>query len=305
MDGPVDSTELDGILKTLSEFKDSLISHAQGVIVIVVFAMLTHYISKAIIKRAFSWRIRQAAQAAQAAQAGLADNASHEDFTNAHLEHRKVETARAIVLGMCRYGIIAVAVLSILSFFNVNLASILTVAGVGGLAIGIGAQSLVRDILNGAFIWFEDQFAIGDKVTIGAVTGTVEGFNMRTTRVRCENGDLCVIPNSSITVVANSSKGYKRAIVDVGVPGGADIGEAIAAVGAAFDGAMQSIEGLLEKIHVEGVQSFAGNVVDAGAVIRISVNCMPASNEQVEREMRRRALVALEALGHCGPQADP
>ena len=119
---------------------------------------------------------------------------------------KKLDTTGSIIAGVYKYIVLITAVILILQTFNVDLSSVLTLAGVGGIAVGIGAQSLVRDILNGIFIWFENQFAIGDKITVADKSGTVVEFNLRTTKIVDEEGELYIIPNSEIRIVKNSMK---------------------------------------------------------------------------------------------------
>jgi small conductance mechanosensitive channel len=119
---------------------------------------------------------------------------------------KKIDTTRSVILGLYKYTVFVLAAFLVLDEFGVNLASLLALAGIGGIAVGIGAQSLVRDILNGVFIWFENQFAVGDTVTLADKTGRVEEFNLRTTKLRGEDGELFIIPNSEIRIVKNNSK---------------------------------------------------------------------------------------------------
>jgi small conductance mechanosensitive channel len=116
------------------------------------------------------------------------------------------------------YAIIsAIAAMQILAAMGVNLAPLLASAGVAGVAIGLAAQSIVKDVLNGVIILLEDQFDVGDTVRLAGLAGTVEGMTLRKTTVRDGDGTLYVIPNSQITTVANMSIGYSVATVNVSV----------------------------------------------------------------------------------------
>ena len=119
---------------------------------------------------------------------------------------RKLDTTGAIITGLYKYIILIVAIMLILQTFQVDLSSVLTLAGIGGIAVGIGAQSLVRDIINGIFIWFENQFSVGDTITVADKCGVVVDFNLRTTKITDEDGELYIIPNSEIKIVKNSSR---------------------------------------------------------------------------------------------------
>jgi small conductance mechanosensitive channel len=114
---------------------------------------------------------------------------------------RRTKTLRGVIQNLLRYALYFVGVIMILSELNVNTGSILAGVGVVGLAVGIGAQSLVKDVVNGFFILFEDQFAVGDYVNIAGVTGTVEDMGLRVTKIREATGDLHIISNGEITQV--------------------------------------------------------------------------------------------------------
>ncbi|MDR3121500.1 MAG: mechanosensitive ion channel family protein [Clostridiales bacterium] len=172
------------------ELRSTLIPQLVACAVIVAASLLAQKIGKRMIRRAFERAKRPKAGAANAA-------------APPPVNVRKIDTARTIVLGLYKYTVLVVTAFFILQTFHVNLASVLTLAGIGGLAVGIGAQSLVKDILTGAFVWFEDQYAVGDTIRVANLTGTVEDFNLRTTKIRGENGELHIIPNSEIRIVTN------------------------------------------------------------------------------------------------------
>jgi len=115
---------------------------------------------------------------------------------------RRVNTMRGLIKSLLRYTLYFVGAIMILSELNVNTSSILAGAGIIGLAVGFGAQNLVRDVVTGFFILFEDQFAVGDQVSIADVTGTVEDMGLRITKIRDAAGDLHIICNGEIKQVA-------------------------------------------------------------------------------------------------------
>ena len=153
---------------------------------IVVFSIIFQKIGKRAIKRGFE-RAKLKTKAGEAAV-------------------KKLDTTRTIILGLFKYTLLVITVFLILQTFNVNLTSVLTIAGVGGLAVGIGAQSLIKDFINGMFIWFENQYSVGDTITIASQTGKVVDFNLRTTKLVGEDGELYIIPNSEIRIVKNSPR---------------------------------------------------------------------------------------------------
>jgi small conductance mechanosensitive channel len=129
----------------------------------------------------------------------------------------QVKTLASVIRATGFAIIVVIATLQILDAFGVNLAPLLASAGVAGVAIGLAAQSLVKDMLNGIIILIEDQFDVGDTVRLAGLTGTVEAMTLRKTTVRDGDGTLYVVPNSQITTVANLSADYSVATINVSV----------------------------------------------------------------------------------------
>jgi len=167
-----------------SEFQLVLVNRILISAVITVVAVILQKLGKRAIKRGF-----------ERAKRSVSEQAS-----------KKLDTTRSIILGLFKYSILVIAIVLVFQTFKVDLSSILTLAGIGGIAVGIGAQSLIKDILNGTFIWFENQFSVGDMITVADRCGRVVDFNLRTTKLVDEAGELYIIPNSEIRVVKNSSK---------------------------------------------------------------------------------------------------
>lgn len=204
---------------------------------------------------------------------------------NKKISERKANTLATVTSSIIKYLIDFFIICEILTIFGVSIASIITVAGVGGVAIGFGAQSLVQDIITGIFILMEDQFGVGDVITIENHTGTVEAIGIRTTRVRSADGNLYIIPNGQVKIITNMSKGFNRAVVDVGIAYEESIDRAISVMQDELDivYANNKIEGLLDAPKVLGVVNLGENSVD----IRISADSMVGENWQIEREIRK------------------
>lgn len=130
---------------------------------------------------------------------------------------KRADTLAGVLASLSKYAIGFVGICAILGVFQVPVASILAVAGIGSVAIGFGAQSLVKDFITGFFILLEGQFGVGDIVAIGNKTGTVEAIGMRTTRIRSFEGDAHIFPNSQILLVSNMSGSFRHAVVDVNI----------------------------------------------------------------------------------------
>jgi small-conductance mechanosensitive channel len=206
-----------------------------------------------------------------------------------------------------------IAGLTMLGILGINLGPFVATATVIGAAVGFGAQSLVKDFLSGLLIVVEDQYGVGDTITTNDITGTVEGLNLRTTRVRTVEGTVWYIANGEIRKVGNGSEGFTQAVVDIVVPPGTDLSrvEELAAEEAAAFGADEEWQGkVLEPPQVLGVQGVAAD----GVTIRVVAKTAVGTNAPVARALRasiverlRREGVAWEAAGapHDGTPGAP
>src|SRR5699024_6993326 len=134
-----------------------------------------------------------------------------------YADEKKINTLSTVLKNIIKYIFYFIGLVMVLDMFNISTSSILATAGIGGLAIGFGAQSLVKDIITGFFILFEDQFSVGDYVKIGEYEGIVEELGVRVTKIRDFSGELHIIPNSNIGAVTNRTRGAMRALVKVSV----------------------------------------------------------------------------------------
>ena len=131
------------------------------------------------------------------------------------LDENKRKTLAGLLKSILRYVTYFTAAINILEIVGVKTASLLAAAGIGGLAVGFGAQNLVKDVISGFFIIFEDQYNVGDYVEAAGVAGVVDEVGLRTTRLRDFGGQFHIIPNGEIALVTNHSRGIKRALVKV------------------------------------------------------------------------------------------
>ena len=209
----------------------------------------------------------------------------------AHLDPRKSQTISSVFGSVIKFAILFIAACSILTQFGISVASILTVAGIGSVAIAFGAQSLVKDIITGCFILLEDQYGIGDLITVDGVNGTVEEITLRTTSLRSWDGTLYIVPNGNIGTVANTCKKYINAIVDVGIDYGEDMDRVLAVLNDEMDKAESKIAGLKERPTVLGITSLD----DSAVTVRILAKCMIKENFAVERALRLIIKTRLDA----------
>ena len=200
------------------------------------------------------------------------------------LPENKAKTLIALLLSIWRYTILALAMLQIISVLQVmDIGPILAGAGILGLAVGFGAQHLVRDVITGFFIILEDQFSVGDYITTGSFTGIVEELGLRITKIRDFSGELHIIPNGKIEAVTNRSQGSMRAMVDVGVAYEEDIDHVLAVLEELCRQYSEIDADVVEGPTVLGVNGLG----DSAVTIRIIARTVPMTQWKVERDLRR------------------
>jgi small-conductance mechanosensitive channel len=216
---------------------------------------------------------------------------------------QRVRALGAILRSAASVTIFAIAGFVILGDLGINLAPLLASAGVVGIAVGFGAQNLVRDYLSGIFMLVEDQYGVGDVITVGGATGTVENVTLRITRVRDVNGIVWHIRNGAIETVGNESQGWARAVIDFPVPFAADLAairELLARTGDVMWHEPTWRAVMLEAPEVWGAQAITKEEV----VMRIVAKTAPLRQWEVEREMRARVKKALHDAGIMPPPAE-
>jgi moderate conductance mechanosensitive channel len=204
------------------------------------------------------------------------------------IREKRGRTVAQLLRSIGRVAIVTVAVLLTFNAF-INIAPILAGAGILGLAISFGAQSLVRDIISGFFILMENQFAVGDVIEAAGKNGVVEKMTLRVVVLRDLEGTRHVIPNGQLTVVSNKTRDWARAVVDVSIPYSEDVDRIISVVRdetAQFSTDPKWCLQLDGAVEVLGVESMTDNSV----VIRTLLKTQPGSQWNVEREFRRRLI---------------
>lgn len=192
--------------------------------------------------------------------------------------------------------LLTVVTLIVLSEIGVNIAPLLAGAGVIGLAIGFGSQTLVKDVITGLFILFEDSISVGDVVTAGGHTGVVEGITIRTIRLRDLSGTVHTVPFSSVTSVVNMTKDFSYAVIDMGVAYREDtdaVFEVMKEVGAELQADPEFGPAIMEPLEVLGVNSFA----DSAVMLRARIKTRPIKQWWVGREFNRRIKKRFDELG--------
>lgn len=212
----------------------------------------------------------------------------------------KATTLANIIESAGRMMIIIVAGMMVLSKLGVNIAPLLASAGIAGIAIGLGAQSLIKDLIGGFFILFEDQYGVGDVIQIGGVSGVVEQLSLRRTGLRSLDGSFIVVPNGDIRTVTNMTKEWSRALVDVAVPYDADLDQVIdilQGIVARLDEDPVVGDAVLAPGEITGVEALEASQVK----VRILVKTRPMEQWRVQRELRRRIKEAFSEAGIGAP----
>ncbi|MEU4674777.1 mechanosensitive ion channel domain-containing protein [Amycolatopsis sp. NPDC023774] len=213
---------------------------------------------------------------------------------------QRAATIGSVLKSMSTFLIYGLAFILVLGELGINLAPIIASAGIVGVALGFGAQNLVRDFLSGIFMMIEDQYGVGDVVDIGAATGTVEAVGLRITTLRDLGGTVWYVRNGEVLRVGNSSQGFAVAVVDVPLGYSADVDLATTVLTNAATKASESealAANVMEPPEMLGVEK----VTPEGIQLRLTVKVRPGKQWAVQRALRAHLLAALEQAGFEPP----
>ena len=258
--------------KVVKRLSDSNISLVNLIIVIVGTVFLMRFAS-ALIKSVFHLFERGAVN-------------RHEPASR-----RRLQTLSATFRGIAQTVILFIGLMTFLGQLGINITPILASAGVLGIAIGLGAQSLIKDFFAGFLILLEDQYSVGDTVKIGETSGTVEQLTLRVTRVRALDGSLTTIPNGSVGAVVNYSKGWSRVVLDIEIDYKEDVDHAMRVV---LETAKKVKEerpaDIIEEPTMLGVDKLGATSV----TLRLLAKTATGKQPEVGRELRRRLKLAFD-----------
>ncbi len=261
------------------------------VAVIVILAIIVRSMLVRAVDRLVARRVQKQLEAANSAV-----SIGGSSVIEAERGAQRAHTLGSLFHNIISIGVYSVAGLLLLAEFGFNLGPLIAGAGILGVALGFGAQSLVADFLSGIFILMEDQYSVGDIVDVGDATGTVEEVQLRTTKLRSVDGVLWFVRNGEILRVGNLSQDWSRTVLDVGIAYGSDIGlakEIMERIGEEFDTDPEFGENVLETPEVWGVESLSADSV----VIRMVVKTKPGQQWGAARELRERIKAAFDANG--------
>ncbi|PYM44689.1 MAG: mechanosensitive ion channel protein MscS [Candidatus Rokuibacteriota bacterium] len=206
---------------------------------------------------------------------------------------QRVHTLAPLLKNLALYALSFVVGIVVLQEVGVDVRALAVSAGVLGLAVGFGAQSLIKDVITGFFILFEGLVRVGDVIEVGGHTGVVEAIGLRVTRLRLFNGAQRIVPNGDLTQFANYNRGWARAVVDVGVTYDTDVRRALEALErVGRDWATETGLGLDAPL-AQGIVRFGETEVG----LRLSVKVMPAGRADAESDLRRRIKEAFDRDG--------
>ena len=209
---------------------------------------------------------------------------------------QRAKTIGSVLKSFVTILIFGIAFLEIMIVMGLDITPLLTSAGILGVAIGFGAQNLVKDFLSGMFMLLEDQYGVGDVIDLGPATGTVEAVALRTTTIREGNGTVWYVRNGEILRVGNSSQGFAVAVIDLPLSYGANLAEATQVLERKLVAAAETEPvkaDITAKPEVLGVEKFTADNI----TLRVTVKTRPGRQWAVQRNLRAQLMPALEAAG--------
>jgi small conductance mechanosensitive channel len=264
--------------KTL-DYWNANVGQFVSIIITIVLVLIAAQIARIIVKSLTIRTLR------------LSERGTEDEIARRHI---RVETLKPLILSVERYTIHFVTVVIILKEFGVDTSAILASAGVLGLAVGFGAQSLVKDVISGFFLIFDGLIQVNDIITIDANTGVVERIDLRNTQIREFNGRLWTIPNGDLRTFGNFSRGWTRAIANVGMAYEQTIEEGMQALKeVAEKWAKENPDLVVEPPEVQGVMGLD----DSSVGLRIVAMVKAPNHWMVERDLRRMIKDHFDAKG--------
>jgi small-conductance mechanosensitive channel len=292
--------------QALASLVDWLIERPLKVVVILVGALIVNRLVKRaidqMVNRLVETRTQEETKAEDSASATLtrlgrrAKGKLTKIHEQAERSRQRAMTLGAVLRSLAGFSVYALAFMVALGELGLDLGPLIAGAGIVGLAIGFGAQSLVADFIAGIFIIIEDQYGVGDYVDVGAASGTVERVTLRTTVLRDVHGALWVVPNGEIRRVGNSSQLWARTVLDVDVAYDTDIDLAASVIKEVADGVWrEQLESstIIEEPEIWGVQNFGADAIS----IRLAVKTEPGEQWATGRLIRGRLKKAFDTNG--------
>jgi small conductance mechanosensitive channel len=274
------------------------------IVVTVVCAVVLRWLLVRGIGRAVDLTLARA-DARRSPEPGRATRALAAAAGLAMERHRqRALTTASLLRSIITFVVGLVTVLTVMAIVDIPLGPLLASAGVGGVALGFGAQSLVKDFLSGIFMIMEDQYGVGDVVDTGEAVGTVEEVGLRVTRLRDGTGVIWYIRNGEIVRIGNKSQGWSTAVVDIPVAYSENVERVVAIIQEVLHELARDADWadqLIEEPTVVGVESMTGSSV----TIRVIAKCAPQKEFGISRQIRERVKGAFDAAGVKAPALSP
>ena len=283
---------MDFALET-SKIVQFLVGAPLTIVGILVGALIANRIARRGVKRGLAkvgqGGLRERITPSGAARSILADTGELTPRSS-----QRVEALSTVLRSVVSFTIWTIALFMVLDQIGINLGPMLAGAGIIGVAIGFGSQSLVKDFLAGIFILVEDQFGVGDTVDLGEAVGVVEVVSLRTTRLRSVDGTVWHVPNGEIARVGNKSQHWSRALLDIQVAYTTDLAEARTVIKRTADQVWrEKPEDILEEPELWGVENLGAHGID----IRLVIKTQPSKQWEISRLIRERIKEAFDERG--------
>jgi small-conductance mechanosensitive channel len=290
----VSGVEWEAAKDTTEKTLDWLLGTPLEIVGILVGALVIRW----LVHRAISRVVARAASAARRDDEPQRRKSSRvlANATGAFVSERRgqrAETVGSVLRSIASFVIFGMAFVTVLDKLGIPIGPLLASAGVAGVALGFGAQSLVRDFLSGIFMILEDQYGVGDVIDTGEAVGTVEEVSLRVTKLRDGSGVVWYVRNGEILRVGNHSQGWSTAIVDVAVAYNEDIPRVQEVIRVAAD-AMSEDEAWREKFVDDPVVAGVESVTSTSVTIRVVIKCTVNEHFGVQRELRERIKAAFD-----------
>jgi small conductance mechanosensitive channel len=279
---------------TTAQATDFLIGRPLSILVIILMAVTVNRLARRAVKRVLRGLQAGAVQERLGAVRRVTPETLLETGETSLRAEQRIEALTSVLRSLISFTVLVVAAVMVLGELGVELGPLIAGAGILGVALGFGSQSLVRDFLSGIFILVEDQFGIGDIVNLdGTTSGVVEAVSLRTTRLRAVDGTVWHVPNGEIRRVGNMSQHWSRALLDVEVAYATDLARAQEVIREVAVALWREDEHVLEEPEVWGVEDLGPH----GVVIRLVVKTTPSEQWRVSRRLRERLKAAFDAEG--------
>jgi moderate conductance mechanosensitive channel len=280
--------------RTLAELADLALGKTLTILAILVGALIVNRIARRAMKGTLRTLQSGAVQERLGALRSATPDALLETREHSLRAEQRIEALASVLRSIVSFLIFTVAAFMVLGELGVQLGPLLAGAGILGVALGFGSQSLVKDFLSGIFILIEDQFGVGDIVDLDMETsGSVEAVSLRTTRLRAIDGTVWHVPNGEIRRVGNKSQHWSRALIDVEVAYGTNVEHAKRVIEAVAAEVADADRDVLEAPEVWGVEALGAN----GVAIRLVVKTRPSEQFRVSRVLRERLKEAFDREG--------